>query len=123
MKPYSQDFRKAAINAYHQLGKTLQEIAIIFGIHPNTLKNWLRMEEEGKEQVSQGKGHRPRLLNSEHLEIIRKAISENNSLTIKELKEIVGIDCTDGVYQRALKEMGYTYKKNGYLLKSKKVLI
>lgn len=120
MKPYSEDLRKAAIAAYRESHKSQFEIAKLFGVHYNTLKNWLRMDEAGKEQKPQGKGHRPRLLNSEHLKIIHNAILKNNSLTMTELRQIVGIECSLGVYQRALKQMGFSYKKNAYILRNKK---
>lgn len=119
MKPYSEDLRKAAISAYRQGNKSQQEIAILFGVHYNSLKNWLRMDEAGKEQKSQGKGHRPRLLTPAHLEILRNAILKNPSLTIKDLVNIVGIDCSAGVYHRALKQLGFSYKKNSYLPRNK----
>lgn len=123
MKPYSEDLRKSAVAAYRHGQRSQQEIAAIFGIHYNTLKNWLRMDEKGKEQKAQGKGHRPRIFNSEQLEVIRNMILENNSLTVKELRNIIGVPCSLGVYQRALKQLGFTYKKNIYALKSKSVRI
>lgn len=119
MKPYSEDLRKAAVAAYRQGHQSQNDIASIFGIHYNTLKNWLRMDEKGIEQKPQGKGHRPNILENKHLEIIRNEIIKDNSLTVKELRKIVGIDCSEGVYQRALKKLGFSYKKNVYALKSK----
>lgn len=121
MKPYSEDLRKAAVTAYRQGGKSQSEIAALFGIHYKTLQNWLRMDDAGLEQKPQGKGHRPRILDPEQLENIRDAILKNNSLTVWELRKIIGISCSLGVYKRALKELGFSYKKNGYTLRNKSV--
>ena len=119
MKPYSEDLRKAAVTAYRQGGKSQSEIAALFGIHYKTLQNWLRMHDAGLPQKPLGKGHRPRILGSEHLENIRNEILKNNSLTVWELRKIIGINCSLGVYKRALKELGFSYKKNGYALRNK----
>ena len=119
MKPYSEDLRKAAVAAYRQGGKSQSEIAALFGIHYKTLQNWLRMDEAGLQQKPQGKGHRPRILGSEQLENIRNEILKNNSLTVWELRKIIGINCSLGVCKRALKELGFSYKKNGYTLRNK----
>ena len=114
MKPCSEDFRKAVVAAYRQGGKSQSEIASLFGIHYETLQNWLRTDEAGKEQKPQGKGHRPRILDSGHLEKIRNEILGNNSLTVKELRKLIGINCSLGVYKRTLKQLGFSYKKNAY---------
>ena len=97
--------------AYGQGGKSQAAIAALLGIHYKTLQNWLRMDAAGKEQKPQGKGHWPGIPGSEQLENIRNEILKNNSLTVWELRKIIGINCSLDVYKRALKKLGFSYKK------------
>ena len=111
MKPYSEDLREAAVKAYNNGLGTYEEVANIFGCHHKSLAGWVKMSRNGEPQRARGKGHKPRAFSPVHLEIIEKAIGENNSVTLSELKKIVGVDVDETVYRRAVHQLGYTYKK------------
>lgn len=118
MKPYSEDLRKAAVKAYRNGLGSYAKVAGIFGIHPKSLEGWVKMDRNGEPQKARGKGHKPRLLSPGDLELMEKTIDERGSLTLAELKRVVGVEADETVYWRAVKELGYTYKKKGLWQKS-----
>ncbi len=112
MKFASKDTRERAVAAYKSGQYTQADVARMFGVHYKTIQNWLKADAEGREQAPRPKGHLKRILNPEDLKKIDEIITENPSTTINQLMERIGKICTPEVYGRALKELGYTYKKN-----------
>lgn len=112
MRFASRDTRERAVAAYKAGGHSQQEVAAMFGIHYKTLANWLKAEAEGREQVPRPKGHLKRILDPEDLARIDRIVASEPSITVPELMRRIGKICSLGVYSRALKELGYTFKKN-----------
>lgn len=112
MKFASKDTRERAVAAYKSGQYTQSDVARMFGVHYKTIQNWLRADAEGREQIPLPKGHLKRILDPEDLKKIDEIMTANPSLTLNQLMERIGKFCTPEVYGRALKELGYTYKKN-----------
>lgn len=108
----SKDTRERAVAAYKAGGHSQQEVAAMFGIHYKTLANWLKVDAEGGEQRPKPKGHLKRILEPDDLARIDQIMISEPSATILELMQRIGKICSFGVYRRALKELGYTFKKN-----------
>lgn len=120
MKPYSQDFREAAVRAYLNGPGSYAQVARLFNIHEKSLQGWVKMARRGEPQRPRGKGHKPRSLSPADLDLIVKTIEANPSITLGELKKIVGVAAHETVYWRAVRGLGYTYKKKELWLKNKK---
>ena len=111
MKPYSEDLRKAAVNAYLDGQGSYSKVAKIFGVHEKSLQGWVKMERNGEAQVPRGKGHRPRAFSVADRTHIVDEINKNPSITLEALRKKIGIKVNLSVYWRALRELGFTYKK------------
>ena len=111
MKPYSEDFRKAAVRAYMDGLGSYAKVARIFHVHEKSLQGWVKMERNGEAQKPRGKGHRPRALSQTDYDRIVEVINENPSITLEGLRKIIGINTQLSVYWRAMGELGFTYKK------------
>lgn len=108
----SRDTRERAVAAYKSGQYTQAQVGAMFGVHFKTLANWMKADAEGREQVPRKKGHMARILTPDDLARIDSIIQANPSTTIAGLMEAIGKFCSPNVYSRALKELGYTFKKN-----------
>lgn len=108
----SKDTRERAVAAYKAGGRSQQEVAAMFGVHYKTIANWLKADAEGREQCPRPKGHLKRILDPDDLAKIDRIMTLEPSLTVPQLMQKIGKICSIGVYCRALKELGYTFKKN-----------
>lgn len=111
MKPYSEDLRNAAVKAYKEGLGSYEKVAKIFNIHYKSLQNWVKMDKAGLEQKSRGKGHRAPALSNTDRDNISRAITENPSITLEELRKLIGVKTQISVYWRVVRELGFTYKK------------
>lgn len=112
MRFASKDTRERAVAAYKAGGRSQQEVASMFGVHYKTIANWLKADAEGREQCPRPKGHLKRILGPDDLARIDQIMTDDPSLTVPRLMRKIGKICSLGVYSRALKELGYTFKKN-----------
>lgn len=118
MKNYSEDFRIAAVRAWKEGTESQEKVAQILGIHRKTLGNWVKIDSNGGQQVARGRGHPKPALSESDKKHISKLLSRNNSMTLSELRDAIGVKCSLTVYCNAVHELGYTYKKKRYLRKS-----
>lgn len=114
MKPYSEDLRNAAVNAYNSGLGSYAKVAEIFNVHPKSLQGWVKMQRAGLRQISRGKGHHPRALSQNDLERISQLLTEKPSTTLEELRKTIGVKAQLPAYWRAVKELGFTYKKKNH---------
>lgn len=110
MKLSSKDTRERAVTAYKN-GVSADEICKNFGICRKTLYLWRKREAEDGDLSPKPKGHRPRALSPEDMEQIRELRMKDSSLYVREIGEKLGLTCHLSILWRALKEMGFTYKK------------
>jgi transposase len=90
MKPYSNDLRRRIVDAYESGDHTLNEVADLFGVSLATVKNFLRRKREtgSPDAFPHAGGQKPSLTEKARTSV-REAISENNDLTLKELRQLV----------------------------------
>lgn len=114
MKPYSEDLRKAAVKAYNEGLGSYEKVAKIFNVHAKSLQNWVKMDKAGLEQKARGKGHRSPALTQADRDNIERIIDLNPSITLEELRKVIGVDTQLSVYWRVVRELGFTYKKKNF---------
>lgn len=112
MKITSQDTRERAVQAYRTGNYTQAEVAKMYGVHYKTLQYWLRADDRGEGQALKPRGRPKRSFSENDMKSIAHYIDENPAITLAEMKEKIGINCSLSVYWRAFHELGHTYKKN-----------
>lgn len=110
MKQASKDTRERAVKAYKK-GIPIKEICKNYGICRKTLYKWRKRDEEGGEQIPKPKGHPPKILSSDDLSRIKALYEKDNSLFAHEIIEKLKLSCCAMTIYRALKKLGFTYKK------------
>lgn len=90
MKPYSNDLRRRIVDAYESGDHTLDEVADLFGVSLATVKNFLRRKRQtgSSDALPHAGGQKPSLSDKARASV-RDAVSENNDLTLKELRQLV----------------------------------
>lgn len=111
MKQASRDTRERAVAAYKAGGHSQGEVASMFGIHYKTLQNWLKVDAAGEDQVPKMRGHPKRAFSPDIMQQIHDYLQNDSSITLRQMRELIGIDCSISVYWRAYNELGYSYKK------------
>jgi len=90
MKPYSNDLRRRIVDAYESGDHTLNEVADLFGVSLATVKNFARRKREtgSPDALPHAGGQKPSLTDKVRASV-RNAISENNDLTLNELRQLL----------------------------------
>lgn len=104
---YSIDYRIRAIEYYHE-GHTQKEVREAFKICPSTIRDWETRIEAGSIKPNYPKTRKKRKLPSD--EELIKYVDEHNDDFLYEIGEHYG--CSDEAVRKALKKLGYTYKKS-----------
>lgn len=110
MKQASKETRERALKAYKN-GVSIDKICESFSICRKTFYFWRKREAEGGIQVAKPKCHRPPALSAEDMERIKKLYEQDNSLFIREVAEKLGLTCHPSIIYRAVKKLGFTFKK------------
>ena len=106
--PYSQDLRDRILAAYDR-GMETTEIAEVFCVSPS----WARRVRQRRRETGETA---PRKMGSPGVYKIDRArltelVREQPDATGPELRERLGVECTDSAVYQALKELGFTFKK------------
>lgn len=113
MKHAGEEIRKLAVRLYRSGEYSQQEVAKIVGYHYKTIQNWLRADAEGRPQVPGVRGHRKRALSEMDMVSLKALIDSGKYHTVDELVKAMGKASRSVIY-RAVRELGYTYKKNSF---------
>ena len=54
---YTKDFKEDVIAYYKSHNNTVKEVAVKFGMHPSSLKNWIKAKEKHQEDAFVGSGN------------------------------------------------------------------
>ena len=107
---YSADYRLAAID-FKKSGHTFKDLREVFKITPRTYYQWVEnMETSGKVKIEKKQTRKGKI----DPDALRKAVEEKPDAYLRELSKKFGCSTT-AVYKRLL-QLGFTYKKNIYLL-------
>ena len=106
--PYSQDLRDRVLAAYDRGMKTKQ-IAIVFCVSPA----WARRIKQRRRETGETT---PRKMGSPGVRKIDRTrlgelVAEQPDATASELRERLGVSCSESAIYLVLKEMGLSYKK------------
>lgn len=113
MRALSIDLRERIIAAFRAGGTTKKAIAERFGVSYGAVRNLIaQWEETGKiaPRYSNCTG-RPAKIGSQEQERLRELVDTRPDMTLEELRDAVGVDCTPEAIHYALKRMGITFKK------------
>ena len=106
---YSQDLRDRVLAACDRGMKTKQ-VADMFQVSSSWIRRIKqRRRETGETSPRPSGGARVRKIDMEEL---RQLVEAHPDATLKELKEMLSVDCCESAIWGALNRMGYTFKKN-----------
>jgi transposase len=112
MPTISLDLRRRIIKAYDQKQGTREDIARRFDVSVGLVAKLLHQRRKTGDIAPRHhhSGRKPKLL-SEHRRQLRALLSKQPDLTLRELQEKLGVDCTLPAIHYVLVDMGLTYKK------------
>ena len=113
MKAYSLDFRKAVVD-YVMSGNSTEKTSKIFQVTPKTIYNWLNRY---KETNSLKEKKRIGSKSSMNIDSFKTYVNNNSSATLAEIGKEFQMTSWGARYW--IKKLGYTYKKNIYISRSK----
>lgn len=122
--PISKDLRLRVVAAYHAGRGTYEQIAELFGIGGASVSRWLRLERETRdlEPEPHGGGFPARIPEAEY-GTLKALVAEKPDRTVVELcdewRRRYGTSLSRSAMQRTLAKAGFTWKKNGFALRSK----
>ena len=106
--PYSQDLRDRVLRAYDR-GMPTKQIAETFDVS----RSWARRVKQRRNETGETT-HRPMggpgvtIVDREQLALF---VRQHPDATLAELRELLGVDCALSTLCKALKKMGFTFKK------------
>jgi transposase len=107
--PYSQDLRDRVLAACDRAMKTTQ-IADLFGVSCS----WVRRIKQRRREHGEV-APRPPEPTCRYRKIdrtrLRELVERHPDATLIELRDMLGVPCAESTLCRALKQMGYTFKK------------
>lgn len=106
------EVRKKAITAYRSGKGTQQQVADMYGIHLNTLKNWLKDYEAEGRLEPRPRGHMPQTFSEDEKQKIHDMILQKSDITLEEIRAAIGKNCSLMAVHRELVRQGFKYKKN-----------
>jgi transposase len=114
---YSNDLRKKVIEALNQNKYSRNEVSTMFNIDEKTLYNWDQLYKKTgsflPRKGNQG-GHNKTI---DDLHRFQNFVENNASLTRAELAEKWGHNVSASAVGRAIKKIGFTFKKNNLVTK------
>ena len=109
MAAISMDLRQRILKAYDQGGVTQLEVAKRFDVSHGMVKKLLqqrrRIGDIGPQHHRSGR--KPKILET-HCREMKRLLAEEPDLTLEELREALGLDCTIQAIHYALADMGRT---------------
>jgi transposase len=122
MEIYSKDLRVRAVAAVER-GIPRREVVETFSVSLTTLKRWLRMRREGKEDLSPrfSTGRKRRILATlEQKDALRRQLEENDDATLERHCQLwekkTGVRVSISAMSRAIRgKLGWSYKKRRWV--------
>lgn len=112
MKIASAEVRQRAIAAYEAGHGTQTQIAQMYGVNLTTFQRWLQRYRESGRVAPLPRGHNPAALDSTQMQQLDRMVQQTPDATLKQLREALGVTCSEVAIHNALKRLGYRYKKN-----------
>lgn len=110
----SQGTRELALAAYEAGGATLGQIAKMFQVHRITLYRWIRTYRASGRTAPLPSGNRWPTFRGGELKRLDEMVRQQPDVTLEQLREGMGKDCSIMAVHRALRQLGWRYKKKRY---------
>lgn len=113
MATFSLDLRKRILKTYDRGEGTREQIAQRFDVSVGMVKKLLQQRRRLKGDITpqhSRSGRKPKILAS-HREAFQTLLTEKPDLTLAELRQRTGLDCTEVAIHYALVDLNLTYKK------------
>lgn len=112
MRTLSLDLRERILDSYDQEDATRSQIAKRYRVSLGMVKKLIQQRRHTGEigSLHHRCGRKPLILES-HRKQITKLLESKPDLTLKELREALGLECTLPAIHYVLHSMGLTYKK------------
>lgn len=112
MATLSLDLRERIVGAYDRGEGTRDEVALRFGVSLGMVKKLLQQRRKtGSIKHRHHLAGRKKLIEAKHRIAIRQHLKRKADMTLAELREALGLDCTLPAIHYVLADMGLTYKK------------
>ncbi len=122
MATFPLDLRERIVSAYDKGEGTRDEIAQRFGVSLGIVKKLLQQRRKtGCIKARHHLAGRKKLIVAEHRIAIGKHLKRKPDMTLAELREALGLECTLPTIHYVLVDMGLTYKKRRSAQPSKTV--
>lgn len=115
----SQGTRELALSAVEAGDVSLGRIARMFNVHRTTLYRWIRTHRESGRTFPRATGHQPGTYGREELLRLDRLVEDRLDATLEELRDAMGKPCSLMAVHRALRSLGWRFKKSGYVRVSK----
>lgn len=112
MKFASEDIRTKAVNAYLNEKLPSKELSKIFGYSVATICNWVRIFQNENRLSANPNGHRPSCFSDEEQKQLGELLESDVDITLSEIKQHFGKDCSLTAIHYHVVKQGYVYKKN-----------
>lgn len=115
MKALSLDLRERILAAYDAKEGTRVDIAIRFRVSLGMVKKLIsqRRRGDGIESLRHRCGRKP-MIKEEHRQKLRTLLVDRPDITLYEMRECLGLDCTVQAIHYVLSDRGLTYKKRHF---------
>lgn len=114
--PYSQDLRERVLAAYDR-GLRTKQIADQFSVSPAWARRVKQRHRESGETTPRPMGGATII--KIDLEELAALVRKSPDSTLLELRDALGIECTEAAICLALKRLGFTFKKRQSMRQSK----
>jgi transposase len=112
MKTANAETRALVVKAYTSGVATRKQLAEIFGYHIQSIGNWIRAFENEGRIAPRAKGHRKSVFSEEEKVALADLFRHDVDITLEEIRERFGKNCTLAAIHRTVVKLGFVFKKN-----------
>lgn len=111
MKIASEEIRTIVVKAYLSGAASRQQLSEIFGYTTATISNWVRAYKEEKRLAPRPSGHRKAVFAGAKLQQLAELLEKNADLTLAEIRERLGVQCSLVAIHNTLRKLGFVLKR------------
>lgn len=112
MKFATETIRTTVVKAYLSGLATRQQLADIFGYTPASISNWVREYKQNNRLAPRPNGHRKGYFSAEELNQLSELLKKNGELTLAEIREHFGKQCSLVAIHKTIVKLGFVFNKN-----------
>lgn len=110
----SQEVRKRAIAAYEAGGVTQSQVAFYYGVDISTFERWWQRYRKAGQTAPRPRGHRKAVYEGQDAKRLDALLKKRPDVTLEQLRQATGKDCSIMAVFRATRKMDWRYKKKRY---------